>query len=145
MTIQDRVALIQKICAEEFGITLNGLLGKSRKKHLITPRHVAMWIARTQIIGVSYPLLGVLFKRDHSTVITGVQHAETILVLSEKIDLLTLKCIKLFNQEENPACINSNSPPVPLPSASVVDSRVKRPAIIKGRTTGLRNRNRKKQ
>ena len=54
--------------ASAYAVDLKDLLGSSRVKGLVTPRHVSMWLIRrhTQL---SSPEIGRLFGKDHSTVL----------------------------------------------------------------------------
>lgn len=54
------------VVAEHFGLTRDDLLGRSRRLTVSVARIVAMRIARTE--GYSYPELGIVFGRDHTTV-----------------------------------------------------------------------------
>lgn len=57
-------------CAEEFGVTVESLISKSRKRHLVAARQMAMKLIRYNF---KYPLsvkeIGKVFHRDHTTVI----------------------------------------------------------------------------
>lgn len=59
--IIDEVAAQYKIRAAE-------MIGPRRHAYLIEPRHVAMRRIRKEL-GYSYPQIGRLFNRDHSTII----------------------------------------------------------------------------
>jgi chromosomal replication initiation ATPase DnaA len=59
--IIDEVAAQYKIRAAE-------MIGPRRHAYLIEPRHVAMRRIRAEL-GYSYPQIGRLFNRDHSTII----------------------------------------------------------------------------
>ena len=48
------------------------LVGGSRKHCHAVPRHEAMWLAR-KLTGRSFPAIGRSFRRDHTTVISGVK------------------------------------------------------------------------
>lgn len=63
------VARIVKQVAGEFGIAPKELLGSSRLRRVLVPRHVAMYLAR-ELTGLSLPQLGAAFGgRDHTTVL----------------------------------------------------------------------------
>jgi chromosomal replication initiator protein len=58
-----------KVVAEYFSISLDDLMGKSRKKSLVIPRQIAMYLMR-QEAGFSFPGIGQeLGNRDHTTAI----------------------------------------------------------------------------
>jgi chromosomal replication initiation ATPase DnaA len=46
------------------------LLGQSRLAKIVTPRHVAIYLAR-ELKGMSWPKIGCCFHRDHSTAIVA--------------------------------------------------------------------------
>jgi chromosomal replication initiator protein len=56
-----------------YGVTHDALVGSSRRKDIVTPRQVAMYLAR-QETNASLPEIGkFLGGRDHSTVLHGSQ------------------------------------------------------------------------
>lgn len=59
---------IQLEFCEKYGITLEEMLGKCRQKRLAVPRQEAMAAVRTRL-GWSYPRIGRLFRKDHTTVL----------------------------------------------------------------------------
>lgn len=64
---------IQRIVAEEFGITRAELISIRRKAKLVEPRQVAMYLCRS-LAERSYPDIGRRFGgRDHTTVIHAVR------------------------------------------------------------------------
>lgn len=64
---------IQKAVAEHFGIPIVDLKGKSRKKEIVVPRQVAMYLAKEHTT-ISLKSIGYHFGgRDHSTVIHSIQ------------------------------------------------------------------------
>ena len=63
------IALIQRLVAEEWGITVDGLKSKTRTKSLTVPRQIAMYLSR-DLLGTQLVEIGKAFGgRDHSTVI----------------------------------------------------------------------------
>lgn len=63
---------ILKAVAETFGLPVSVLVGNSLDRKITHARHIAMYLCRTRLQR-SYPQLGDLFGRDHSTVHTAVQ------------------------------------------------------------------------
>jgi chromosomal replication initiator protein len=62
--------VIRKV-AEAYGITVDGLLGRDRSRHVALPRQVAMYLLREEA-KVSLPQIGeALGGRDHTTVMYG--------------------------------------------------------------------------
>jgi len=60
---------IIKVVAEVFGVSLNDLVSRSRKKELTHPRQIAMYLLR-EVLSLSYPFIGEkIGKRDHTTAI----------------------------------------------------------------------------
>jgi len=57
-----------KAVAEFFSMEMIDLVGRSRKKEVVEPRQIAMYLLR-DILGVSYPSIGEKFGRDHTTAI----------------------------------------------------------------------------
>lgn len=57
--------------SEAFGIPVEDILGPSREQRLVLARNAAYLIAR-RMTGMSYPQVGRVFNRDHSTIIAGV-------------------------------------------------------------------------
>ncbi len=56
--------------ASGHGLSVNDVIGRSTQRHIVTARHEAMWRIRNETT-LSFPSIGKLFGRDHST----VQHA----------------------------------------------------------------------
>lgn len=64
---------VQELVAEHFGVSILDLKGKSRKKELVYPRQIAMYLAKEKT-DLSLKSIGYHFGgRDHSTVIHAVQ------------------------------------------------------------------------
>lgn len=58
--------------AEEHGVSVAALLGPCKVRELAVPRMLAYHRIRAEL-GYSYPRIGRIFKRDHSTIIYGVR------------------------------------------------------------------------
>jgi chromosomal replication initiator protein len=67
-------AIVAVVC-ERFGLRPIDLASRRRSRHIALPRHVAMYLCR-RMLNTSFPHLGELFQRDHSTVIHGVTSIE---------------------------------------------------------------------
>jgi chromosomal replication initiator protein len=77
-TARQRVLDMDRITAvvcEHFGVERSDLLSRRRSRHIATPRQVAIYLCRMHL-GTSYPRLGELFGRDHSTAIHAVETTE---------------------------------------------------------------------
>lgn len=55
-----------------FGYSLEELFGDQRHKHLMRRRQATLYVLRA-LTDLSYPELGVLVQKDHSTVMNAVQ------------------------------------------------------------------------
>jgi chromosomal replication initiator protein len=68
--------LIRERVAEEWGVSVDGLMSKRRTKELTVPRQVAMYLIR-ELLDLSLVEIGSLFGgRDHSTVIHAINKVE---------------------------------------------------------------------
>lgn len=60
------------------GATLEEVISDSRIKHITAARYALMWELR-QTFGYSYPVIGRMLYRDHTTCISGVKvHAARV-------------------------------------------------------------------
>ena len=66
-----RSADIQQFVAEKYNIKVTDLKGKSRKKDIVLPRHISMYLAR-DILDDSLVTISNAFERDHTTVMHGI-------------------------------------------------------------------------
>lgn len=64
--------------ADEFGYTVDELVGPSKARAVSTARSVAMYAVRKKT-DLSFPEIGKLFNRDHSTIVTGCGRVEKLL------------------------------------------------------------------
>lgn len=62
---------IQKFVADKYGIKLSDIKGKSRKKEIVNPRQIAMFLSR-EILEDSLVTISNAFDRDHTTVMHGI-------------------------------------------------------------------------
>lgn len=75
------IASVQKVVAQVWNVTVEGLCSKARVQTLTVPRQLAMHIART-VLSVQLTEIGAAFGgRDHSTVIHSLARAEEMLKL----------------------------------------------------------------
>ena len=76
---------IQKTTAQYYNVKLSELLGKSRKRSIVRPRQMAMYLSK-ELTDKSYPEIGELFGgRDHTTVLHA--HRKVTQLLAENSDL----------------------------------------------------------
>ena len=65
-------AQIIKSVVEFYGISASDIVGKIRKKEIVEPRQVAMYLLR-DILDMSYPYIGEKLGKDHTTAIHAVR------------------------------------------------------------------------
>lgn len=80
MQAEPIVDRIQRLAAEQLGVSLDDLLGPSRVRPVAFARHVAMYVARMRT-DASYPMLARAFKRrNHTTVLLAEREIRRRLV-----------------------------------------------------------------
>lgn len=70
---------ILKAVAENFGIKIEDILGRSQIKEFSLPRQISMYLCRKEL-STPYLKIGQIFSRDHSTVISSVKRIDHCLV-----------------------------------------------------------------
>lgn len=79
---------ILAVAAEAFDVTADDLTGRSKDSDVVQARHVATWLLREA--GRSYPEIGRVLGRDHSTAMNGVRRVEASpVLLAVAVDLRT--------------------------------------------------------
>ncbi|MDO5047117.1 MAG: chromosomal replication initiator protein DnaA [Anaerococcus sp.] len=63
---------IQKHVADKYGLKLSELKGKSRKKEIVNPRQIAMFLSR-ELLDDSLVTISNAFDRDHTTIMHGIE------------------------------------------------------------------------
>lgn len=73
--------IIEKVCAY-YGVSVKDVVGRTRFKEIVMARHMAIYIIRNK---VKYKLkaTGMLFNRDHTTVIHAIQNINNLLCYDE--------------------------------------------------------------
>jgi len=69
---------IQKACAHRFGIPLSFMTNETRMKEIIIARHIAYYLCRKHTRS-SFPFIGKLFERDHTSILHGFRKVEAVL------------------------------------------------------------------
>ena len=70
---------LQKMVADYYGVTLEGIKGRVRTRELATARHVGMFLTRTFVPDMTLQAIGHHFgRRDHSTVSYGIKSIEDL-------------------------------------------------------------------
>lgn len=77
--LQLSVESVQRAVCAFYDVKLADLKGSRRSKEIITPRQVAMYLAR-KLTGASYPEIGARFQKDHATIINAVTKIERLLL-----------------------------------------------------------------
>jgi len=73
--------IIEKVCTY-YGVSVKDVVGRTRFKEIVMARHMAIYIIRNK---VKYKLkaTGMLFNRDHTTVIHAIQNINNLLCYDE--------------------------------------------------------------
>lgn len=69
------ITRIKSECAEKHGVTVAKIDGPRRSEKIVHARQEAMWRAKNET-NLSFPSLGKLFDRDHTTVMWGIRQHE---------------------------------------------------------------------
>lgn len=70
VSMKPSVLDVQRAVCRYAGISRADLKGRNRKRFYVRPRIVAMYLAR-ELTGQSFPLIGRLFDRDHTTCLSA--------------------------------------------------------------------------
>jgi len=87
------IAIIQRLVAEYFEVTVAALKGPRRRIHIVIPRHIAIYLCR-ELTPFSFPLIGKHFgNRDHTTSMHAYTKIKTCMLndpnLAHHIAILT--------------------------------------------------------
>ena len=92
-------AQVIKVVADYFQIPVNDLTGRCRKKSIVEPRQVAMYLLR-DTLGLSYPDIGQkLGKRDHTTAIYAHTKISGIIIKNQDLNQKILAIKDLIYKE----------------------------------------------
>lgn len=64
--------------ANAYGISVENIMGKSREKKYVLPRHIAIYRIKKEL-DISFSEIGKMFKRDHTTMISAFKKIDTLL------------------------------------------------------------------
>lgn len=67
-----RIKPVVTAVARYYGVTVRDIVCSCRTRKLVNPRQVAMYLAR-ELTGQTYPAIGRVMDRDHSTIMSGVR------------------------------------------------------------------------
>lgn len=76
------IQAIQRKVAAYYGLTMTELMSRKRDRRVSVPRQVAMYLACTQT-GQSFPAIGRMFQRDHTTILHGYNKVQKDLARDE--------------------------------------------------------------
>jgi chromosomal replication initiator protein len=76
--------VLKAVCAE-FGVAEKDLLGRQRKREIVRPRHVAMYLLREETESSLVEIGRTLGGRDHTTVLHGIEKIETDLATDNQL------------------------------------------------------------
>ena len=79
--------------SEIYSVPLDDLIGRSRRKEIVEPRQVAMYLLR-DMLDLSYPSIGEKLGRDHTTAIHSFEK------ISHEVDRNTMLSQKIFRVRE---------------------------------------------
>ncbi len=71
-------SLITKTVGEYFNVNPTALKGKQRKREILIPRQIAMYLLR-DLTKLSLDEIGAYFGRDHSTVLNAIKRVKTLM------------------------------------------------------------------
>lgn len=91
--VSDTIDRILASVARRHEVTVEDIMGASRKKEIKNARNVAMYVVRS-ITGLSFPQIGLVFNRDHSTVHSNVNMIENELLSDPVLDAKISDIIK---------------------------------------------------
>jgi chromosomal replication initiation ATPase DnaA len=77
------VASVLDAVARSYGVTLRQLRKPGKGQRMTRLRDEIVHVTRTLTPGASYPVLGLLLKRDHSVLVVGAQRFEARLAADE--------------------------------------------------------------
>lgn len=102
LRVAERIEIIKRIVAQEFGLSIEQLCGASRPESIATPRRIAMALALT-ITNASTYMVGATFGgRDHGTALYAKKslesECEVNLELGARIGALRQQCLLAFER-----------------------------------------------
>lgn len=67
---------VLNLVTARYNVTLDDLKSKKRVAEIAGPRHIAVYLLRN-LTDMSFPAIGKIFQRDHSTIISSIETVET--------------------------------------------------------------------
>ena len=91
-------ALIIEVVAEHFGFTTEDLISTKRNREVVYPRQIAMYLCRTMTPTPLQAIGTALGKKDHTTIMHGIQIIEKELTTDETL----ASTIEILKKKINP-------------------------------------------
>jgi chromosomal replication initiator protein len=80
--------LIMQTVSDYYSVTLNDLVGPTRKREITVPRQIAIYLTR-EMTGMSLPQIGSVFGgRDHTTVMHSCKTVEAQMISNPNLKLV---------------------------------------------------------
>jgi chromosomal replication initiator protein len=100
------VRRIQELVAADFGVDPILFRSPGKRAQIARPRQYAMLLAR-ELTPLSYPVIGKLFGRDHSTIMAGVRAAQRRVAEDRALALKLGARALMLRSEASPPQIDS--------------------------------------
>lgn len=94
------VRTISTVFAEELGLEIDILLGGRSRKQKYADARCALWVFLHDIQAWSYPRIGLMFHRDHSTVVKALRELEASPAKRERVRPLVEQVIRICGRLE---------------------------------------------
>ncbi len=86
--------IIKKLVSKQFNVTVNDLASRSRKQHVVRPRHIAMFLSRNYT-DAPLQVIGKSFNRYHATVLHSIGKVERAIkediTMKTQVEIITKK------------------------------------------------------
>jgi chromosomal replication initiation ATPase DnaA len=116
-TTQGQVRQIIEAVAAEWRVTVDDILSDRRQQPIAQARQVAMWLARHCTL-LSAPVIGRAFRRDHTTVLHGVEVVELRLGTDGELAARLADMQAELHARFNPASDHFAATPAPVKEAA---------------------------
>lgn len=83
---------IQSRVAQHFKISVTDLVGTTRSPIVVIARHLAWYLEREK--GLSYPAIGKLYEREHTTILIACKHVTERLAAGDARYKLPLEALR---------------------------------------------------
>ncbi len=90
---------IQKVVCSAYNLDVSVLLNKGRKKEIALPRQVLMYLAK-KMTDLSFPAIGEMLKRNHTTVMHGCKGVEELMAKDEEFKAFVEKLEQTISEPE---------------------------------------------